>query len=63
MYLLHLIIPIYQSTQDLIRRGVAEGVVNYLPESSLQDVATIKSILNDTLVVCIISLNSSKNSD
>jgi hypothetical protein len=37
------------STQDLIRRGISEGVVNYLPESSLQDAATIKSILNDTL--------------
>ncbi|KAF8160046.1 fido domain-containing protein [Crassisporium funariophilum] len=37
------------STQDLIRRGFSEGVVNYLPESSLQDPATIKRILNDTL--------------
>ena len=54
MYLLHLIVSIYQSAQDLIRRGISEGVINYLPESFLQDAATIKSILNDTLAVCFV---------
>ncbi|KAF8959838.1 hypothetical protein BDZ97DRAFT_1373525 [Flammula alnicola] len=41
------------STQDLVRRGISEGMVNYRPESSLQDSAKIKSILNDTLVSSI----------
>lgn len=38
-----------ESSQDLVRRGLSEGVVNYLPESHIQDTAIIKSILNDTL--------------
>jgi len=37
------------STQDLIRRGISEGAVNYLPESALKDPVQIRSILNDTL--------------
>jgi hypothetical protein len=55
-YSLRLIIAsISQSTQDLIRRGIAEGVVNILPERSLQDPFKIKSILNDNLAVFIFS--------
>ncbi|KAF9028327.1 hypothetical protein BDZ89DRAFT_770021 [Hymenopellis radicata] len=37
------------ATQDLIRRGITEGVVNTLPQSRLHDPSAIKSILNDTL--------------
>ncbi|KAF8624606.1 hypothetical protein AX17_007099 [Amanita inopinata Kibby_2008] len=37
------------SILDIIRCGVSEAIVNYLPESALQDSAKIKSILNDTL--------------
>ncbi|KAG5652382.1 hypothetical protein H0H81_005212 [Sphagnurus paluster] len=40
------------STQDIIRRGVDEAIVDYLPESELQDPKKIKSILNDTLAAC-----------
>lgn len=53
-YLLSLIpTAIAQSSQDLVRRGLSEGVVNYLPESHIQDTAIIKSILNDTLSVSV----------
>lgn len=47
-----MMVSISQSTQDLFWLGVSEGVVNYLPPSSLQDTDKIKRILNDTLAVC-----------
>jgi DNA-binding transcriptional regulator LsrR (DeoR family) len=40
-----------QSVRDLVRRGVSEGTVTILPQSSLQDTAKIENILNDTLKV------------
>ncbi|KAK0190377.1 hypothetical protein F5146DRAFT_551519 [Armillaria mellea] len=36
---------------DLIRRGIADGVVDTQPQSHIHDASTIKSILNDTLAV------------
>jgi hypothetical protein len=49
---------IAQSTQDLVRRGISEGMVSWLPESAPQDTAMIKNILNDLLVS--VSLPSTK---
>ncbi|KAF8903030.1 fido domain-containing protein [Mucidula mucida] len=37
------------ASQDLIKRGIAEGVVNTRPQSRLHDRSAIKLILNDTL--------------
>ncbi|KAK0491574.1 fido domain-containing protein [Armillaria novae-zelandiae] len=37
------------STQDLIRRGIADGIVDTQPQSRIHDASTIKSILTDTL--------------
>lgn len=65
-YSLRLIITfISQSTQELIRRGISEDVVIFLPESSLKDPFKIKSILDDNLAVFIFSrrLNLSIHSD
>ncbi len=45
-----------QSTQDLIRRGIADGIVGTQPQSWLHDASVIKSILNDTLAVLSIVL-------
>jgi hypothetical protein len=56
-----------QSTEDLVRRGISEGTVDYLPDSAIQDPAKIKSILNDMLAVCVFvfstTLLSPSNSD
>ncbi|KIM36009.1 hypothetical protein M413DRAFT_449459 [Hebeloma cylindrosporum] len=38
-----------ESIRDLLRRGVSEGMVAVLPQSSLRDSSKIKNILNDTL--------------
>ncbi|KIJ99091.1 hypothetical protein K443DRAFT_680242 [Laccaria amethystina LaAM-08-1] len=40
------------STQDLVRRGVSEGVIDYLPQSSLQDPVKIKKFLSETHAAC-----------
>ncbi|KAF8652546.1 hypothetical protein AX16_004358 [Volvariella volvacea WC 439] len=37
------------STEDLVRRGIVEGVVDYQAESLIKDPAKIKSIINDTM--------------
>jgi hypothetical protein len=40
-----------KSTQDLIRHGVAQGVVEAHHQSEIKEHGVIKTILNDTLAV------------
>ena len=46
------VLTVGQSMQDIILRGIEEGVVQLDTRSNLKDPLLVRSIINDTLEVC-----------